>query len=126
MSAGKEKIIIIDDGSIGSQLLEKEYSEHHDIEKVKAENLDDLLKKIAPKLKDDKKIFKIFTHYCLEEYTDQLNTFVNLARDAYPNVRIANKYMGNPKAHIENRAKKYGISSIVKETIKEKQEEGQK
>ena len=111
----REKIIIIDDGSNASKLLEIESSRFHDVEKVKAKDLADLIDKIKDRLKDDNKIVKIFTHYCTEEYTDKMDRFVNDAKSAYPGLRIANRYMNNARLHIENRAKKYNIGKSVKE-----------
>ena len=119
----KEKIIIIDDGSIGSQILEKEYSQYHQIEKVKAKNLPDLLTKITKQLEDENKITKIFLHNCLEECNDEFYNFINDARTAYPNIRLFRAYEATPKTHLENRAKNYGITIKKEKELKEKEQE---
>lgn len=93
----KPKVIIIDDGSLSSKVLQEQYKDRYDFVKVKD---------IAEAKKSS---LTLMTHYTNEEITP--------IRHKLPLKNIINRYENHSKQGIEALAKKYGIK------IQEKKED---
>ena len=103
---------VFDDGSINSKVLQFEIKDAEVIEVKPYTKLEDWLTAIP--IKDNEEIQKIFLHFCSGDLIRQdvdIRTDVMEAQHKYPNMRIILQYEQMDRQTIENRARKYGITT---------------
>ena len=103
------KIYILDNGSVGSKLLQEEYKGTFDIDVVKVNNSDSLVEQFTKVKNDGTKIFLPFVVEDLVAYNEKLRKEIQEVEAlGFKNLLVL-PYEGNERKLIEFRAKNAGI-----------------
>lgn len=122
-----EKIVVFDDGSIESKVMQHEIKNTYDMTVVPVDKYEDLPKWLDEAIKATEGLFtgiiKIFLHFPFEDYvTKDIRTEIMEATRKNPNIRIIPWYEQAPKQGIAIRAINYGIAPTIIENKTNKQE----
>jgi len=107
------KIYILDNGSVGSKLLQEEYKGTFDIDVVKVNNSDSLVEQFTKVKNDGTKIFLPFVVEDLVAYNEKLRKEIQEVEAlGFKNLLVL-PYEGNERKLIEFRAKNAGIKEDI-------------
>ncbi len=122
-----EKIVVFDDGSIESKVMQHEIKNTYDMTVVPVDKYEDLPTWLDKAIKATEGLFtgiiKIFLHFPFEDYiTKDIRTEIMEATRKNPNIRIIPWYEQSPRQGIAIRAINYGIAPTIIENKTNKQE----
>ncbi len=112
MSA-KEEIVIFDDGSLESKVMQHELKNTYKLNVFQVKPYTKLDTWLAETIDETDQVQKIFLHFPFEDYIDtkkDIRTEISEAGRKYPLLRVIPWYEQTHRDAIQNRANTYGIS----------------
>src|SRR4030095_6222742 len=113
MSA-KEEIVIFDDGSLESKVMQHELKNTYKLNVFQVKPYTKLDIWLAETIDETDEVQKIFLHFPFEDYIDtkkDIRTEIQEAGRKYPLLRVIPWYEQTHKDAIQNRANSYGVTA---------------
>ena len=122
-----ERIVVFDDGSIETKVMQHELKNTYDMTVVPVDKYEDLPTWLDKAIKATEGLFtgiiKIFLHFPFEDYIQKdIRTEIMEATRKNPNLRIIPWYEQAPREGLKIRAVNYGIQPTIIQNKVDKQE----